>query len=45
MTPLHIAAGEGYRYTVENLLHNGADIHIKDKQGVNVHDYTPDHAV
>ena len=35
-TPLHIAAGEGYGYTVENLLRKGADIHIKDKQGVNV---------
>lgn len=33
-TPLHTAAGEGYRYTVEHLVKNGADISIKDNKGV-----------
>ena len=35
-TPLHIAAREGYRYTVEHLVKNGADISIKDNSGVSV---------
>ena len=33
-TPLHIAAGGGYTYTVKHLVKEGADINIKDKKGV-----------
>ena len=35
-TPLHTAAGAGYRYTVEYLVKKGADITIKDNKGVSV---------
>ena len=35
-TPLHIAAKEGFRYTVETLVRKGANIKIKDKKGVSV---------
>ena len=35
-TPLHVAAREGHQYTVECLANRGADISIKDKEGVNV---------
>ena len=34
--PLHIAANEGFRYTVESLVKKGAEIMIKDKKGVSV---------
>ena len=33
-TPLHIAANKGFRYTVETLVKRGANIKIKDKNGV-----------
>ena len=39
-TPLHTAAGAGYRYTVEYLVKKGADITIKDNKEVSVWDYT-----
>ena len=39
-TPLHTAAKEGYRYTVEYLVKKGADITIKDDKGVSAWDYT-----
>ena len=35
-TPLHIAAREGYRFTLEHLVKEGADISIKDNSGVSV---------
>ena len=35
-TPLHTAAGIGYKYTVEYLVMKGADINIKDNKGVSV---------
>ena len=34
-TPLHVAASKGRDYTVECLVEKGADINIKDKNGVN----------
>ena len=34
--PLHIAAKEGFRYTVEALVKKGANIKFKDKKGVSV---------
>lgn len=34
-TPLHIAAKEGHDHTVKYLVDKGADIHIKDINGVN----------
>ena len=39
-TPLHTAAGEAYRYTVEHLVKKGADITIKDNKEASVRDYT-----
>ena len=39
-TPLHTAAAKGHDYTVMCLIKNGADISIKDKNGVS--DHTPD---
>ena len=33
---MHIAANEGRGYTVERLVNKGADINIKDKEGVSV---------
>ena len=33
-TPLHIAASKNYERTVECLVDEGADINIKDKDGV-----------
>ena len=33
-TPLHIAASKGCDYTVEFLVKKGADMNIKDKNGV-----------
>ena len=33
-TPLHVAASKGRDYTVEHLVRKGADMHIKDKDGV-----------
>ena len=35
-TPLHIASKEGYKYTVECLVAEGADINIEDDKGVSV---------
>ena len=35
-TPLHTAAARGHDYTVICLIKNGADINIKDKNGVSV---------
>lgn len=35
-TPLYIAAREGYRYTVEHLVEEGADISIRDNMNVSV---------
>ena len=35
-TPLHTAAAKGHDYTVMCLIKNGADIDIKDKNGVSV---------
>ena len=35
-TPLHIVAAEGYGHTVEHLFRRGADINIKDNDGVSV---------
>ena len=35
-TPLHIAAREGYEYTVECLVRQGAVIDMKDKDGVSI---------
>ena len=37
---MHTAAGGGYKYTVEHLVKKGADISIKDNNGVSVCDYT-----
>ena len=34
--PLHIAAKEGFSYIVVSLVENGANIKIKDKNGVSV---------
>ena len=39
-TSLHIAAREGYEYTVESLVKQGAVVDIKDKNGVSIWDYT-----
>ena len=39
-TPLHTAAAEGYSYTVEHLVKNGADTSLKDNKGVSLWDYT-----
>ena len=36
-TPLHIAAGKGYKYTLECLIKQGADINITDNDGVSTH--------
>ena len=33
-TPLHIAAEEGFKHTVDSLVKKGANIKIKDKEGV-----------
>ena len=33
-TPLHVAASNGREYTVECLVRKGADMNIKDKNGV-----------
>ena len=33
-TPLHVAASKGRDYTVEMLVKEGADMNIKDKEGV-----------
>ena len=41
-TPLHIAAREGYDKTVEFLIEEGAQIDIKDNEGVSKCDYTTD---
>ena len=35
-TPLHIAASEGFKYTVECLVKQGANINVKDMYGVSV---------
>ena len=35
-TPLHVAAKEGYVYTVEGLIKRRADINIRDHAGVSV---------
>ena len=35
-TPLHIAARQGYVKTVECLVEKGADISIKDNNGVSI---------
>ena len=39
-TPLHTAAVAGYRYTVVQLVGNGADTSLKDNEGVSLWDYT-----
>ena len=36
-TALHIAAGKGYEYTLLCLVKQGADINIKDNDGVSTH--------
>ena len=41
-TPLHVAASKGRDYTVECLVKKGADMNIKDKNGVSESTYTPD---
>ena len=33
-TPLHVAAGKGYKYTTEVIVKAGADINVKDNDGV-----------
>ena len=33
-TPLHVAASKGHDYTVECLVKKGANMNIKDKNGV-----------
>ena len=33
-TPLHVAASKGRVYTVKWLVNKGADVNIKDKEGV-----------
>ena len=38
-TPLHIAAGKGYTYTTECLVAKGADINMKDNDGVSTFHY------
>jgi len=38
-TPLHIVAKEGYEHTVRYLCESGADITLKDKDGVSICDY------
>ena len=35
-TPLHVAAREGYKYTVKSLVEKGANINLKNKDGVSV---------
>ena len=35
-TPLYIAAKEGYAYTVDNLLLEGADANMTDNNGVSM---------
>ena len=35
-TPLHIATENGYKYTVESLVKNEADISISDHDGVSM---------
>jgi lysophospholipase len=32
-TPLHIAASEGHHLLVEEMLHEGASVHQRDRQG------------
>ena len=39
MTPLHMAAIGGHKDTVEYLINKGADIGIKDVNGVSIHCY------
>ena len=38
-TPLHVAVSKGRDYTVEYLVEKGADMDIKDKNGVSVKSY------
>ena len=33
---MHVAAREGYMYTVKSLVENGANINLKNKDGVSV---------
>ena len=35
-TPMHSAANEGNEYTIEGLVAQGADINIKDRNGVSL---------
>ena len=35
-TPLHIAAGNGYKRTTERLIEKGADFNIQDNDGVSI---------
>ena len=39
-TPLHAAAGNRRDFTVERLVEKGADMNIKDKNGVSVKLYS-----
>ena len=39
-TPLHVAASSGHDYTVECLVMKGANMNIKDKNGVSVKLYS-----
>ena len=41
-TPLHFAATEGNMDAAQFLIHNGADVNIKDKDGVGTRDCTTD---
>ena len=41
-TALHIAAKEGQEVTVKHLVKKGADINIKDNNGVGIWDYAID---
>ena len=38
-TPLHVAARKGRDYTVECIVKKGADMNIRDKNGVSVKVY------
>ena len=42
MTPLHDAACEGHVHVVRCLVEQGADINIKDNDGVSEREYTAD---
>jgi len=42
MTPLHKAAERGHVDAVELLLQAGADVNIKDNDGVSEYDYSTD---